>query len=460
MTSDLVPHCIGCKYEFEDDFIIENINYTFFNSELKKKQMEIYTNIERARIPLTMDAVNTYLYNRKVQEVSAAVLKELALLKINYNKDQRRLKREYDDNYYIIRSKLLPANKVGSQHGHHFTMKCQSGSCNGYLSSSYKCAICDKYTCSKCLDVLGLYNKESFDNHSCDADQILSVTAIKHDTRPCPTCATRIYKTAGCDQMWCTSCNNAFSWNTGQMVSGVIHNPHYFEYLQHNSQTQAPPRNPLDIICGGIPDIRSLLEFTNPFMNLNYNYIVRIRQTISSIQSILLHIEHGIVDIYNINEHLEKHRIDFILKKISLPVWSQHIFMCKRKDKQRKFDREIRDLIHNVGGDLLRNYYKFATDHPVNPINAQDDIDIHWQYVEHTILNEFIQIVSYTNKLKIKKAHILKTNAELLSVKAHNISSYKVDNDYLFIDKTTGKYSIPTFVMNTATLKDVKQIII
>jgi len=50
-----------------------------------------------------------------------------------------------------------------------------------------------------------------------------------------------------CDQMWCTSCNTAFSWRTLRIVNGTVHNPHYFEYLRRNGQQD---RDPLDIQCG------------------------------------------------------------------------------------------------------------------------------------------------------------------------------------------------------------------
>ena len=54
-----------------------------------------------------------------------------------------------------------------------------------------------------------------------------------------------------CDQMWCTQCQVAFSWRTGQVVTnGIIHNPHYYAWVREHNNGQVP-RNPADVPCGG-----------------------------------------------------------------------------------------------------------------------------------------------------------------------------------------------------------------
>jgi hypothetical protein len=34
--------------------------------------------------------------------------------------------------------------------------------------------------------------------------------------------------------MWCTKCHIAFDWKTGERVRGVIHNPHYHDYVEQH----------------------------------------------------------------------------------------------------------------------------------------------------------------------------------------------------------------------------------
>ena len=90
-----------------------------------------------------------------------------------------------------------------------------------FLSSGYKCAICEVRVCSKCHEIMG-YTPNCKENHECNPDTVAAVEMIKQETKPCPQCTAPIFKISGCDQMWCTACNIAFSWRTGLKVTGVI----------------------------------------------------------------------------------------------------------------------------------------------------------------------------------------------------------------------------------------------
>jgi hypothetical protein len=103
---------------------------------------------------------------------------------------------------------------------------CSSADCLGYLDEKGFCAVCLETTCLQC-NVL----KNKVTEHECQEEDVLNWQYIKTTTKPCPSCQTRIYKITGCDQMWCTKCNHAFSWSRGTLERGAVHNPHYFDWL-------------------------------------------------------------------------------------------------------------------------------------------------------------------------------------------------------------------------------------
>jgi len=132
-----------------------------------------------------------------------------------------------------------------------FVMKCVKTKCEGFLSTDYKCGLCDVQVCAECHTV-----KE--DGHFCDPATVASIKQIRKEARPCPTCTTLISKIDGCDQIWCTQCHTAFSWTTGRVDTGVVHNPHYFQYMRIKGQ-EVPRRHNPGFGCAEVQGIHPTL---------------------------------------------------------------------------------------------------------------------------------------------------------------------------------------------------------
>jgi len=124
-----------------------------------------------------------------------------------------------------------------------FIRSCPNNECKGFLNHVWHCGMCDKWTCKDCGEI-------KTDNHTCLKDNVESFKLIKNDSRACPKCASMIFKIDGCDQMWCPQCSTAFSWRTGAVETGRIHNPLYYEYMRHNKIAE---REIGDVPCGGMP---------------------------------------------------------------------------------------------------------------------------------------------------------------------------------------------------------------
>jgi len=135
-----------------------------------------------------------------------------------------------------------------------FIMPCPGQECRGFLSTQYKCDLCSIHACPKCLDIIGT-DKDA--EHTCNEDNVKSAEMIRKETKPCPACGTRISKIDGCDQMWCVECHTAFSWNTGNIDTGRIHNPHFYQHKRHQNNGIIP-RAPGDVVCGGLCNVEIL----------------------------------------------------------------------------------------------------------------------------------------------------------------------------------------------------------
>jgi hypothetical protein len=134
-----------------------------------------------------------------------------------------------------------------------FIRRCTKEGCNGFNDLDYCCGVCSNYTCAQCGQSRDTVKKDAV-GHECKKEDVDNLKYMKENCRPCPKCGYGIEKKDGCDQMWCKNCHSAFSWNTGRLESGRIHNPHYYEWLRSRSETGEIPREagdggPLDV-CG------------------------------------------------------------------------------------------------------------------------------------------------------------------------------------------------------------------
>ena len=234
-------HCMNCRQAWDQTFVIINLNRCWFENVYLKHRRDLLFEKEQSKFPETMNEVEKYNQIKNEEKKKIENRKKIALLM-----DQVRLiennNREIDTNIRFIKTGQVAVERQK------FTMPCQKEDCKGFLSTSYKCGVCQDYCCSKCLTILGPDKNIA---HTCNENDVANAEYIKNTTKACPKCGQRIHKISGCDQMWCTECHTSFSWKSGQIINGVIHNPHYFQYMRNNNNGNVP-RQPGDNPCADV----------------------------------------------------------------------------------------------------------------------------------------------------------------------------------------------------------------
>ena len=106
--------------------------------------------------------------------------------------------------------------------------RCAADRCDLRVTEIGYCMGCAKVT--TCMHCLGPIREN--EDHICDPEMMNNTTTVRATTRACPVCAVPTEKASGCDQMWCTRCQTAWSWSTGRRIPTQhgFHNPHFAEY--------------------------------------------------------------------------------------------------------------------------------------------------------------------------------------------------------------------------------------
>ena len=227
-----VPKCMFCNTSFTHSQV-QHLGFTkaFLKGEFAKHQQDILFAQEQAMLPAAQAAL---AHDRLVHNINAQIKDVIAQIK--------QLKQLKDDLYHA-KNRLIRQGPDVLENVQQFVHRCADSECNGFVSSAWKCASCDKHTCPHCREL-----KASRDDtlHVCNPDTVASVAMLKKDTKPCPNCKVLVHKTEGCDQMFCTQCKRLWSWNTGKFETHG-HNPHYLQWMRGNG---GMPRDPNDVLCG------------------------------------------------------------------------------------------------------------------------------------------------------------------------------------------------------------------
>jgi len=349
-TSTNDPHCMHCSKAWDREFIDDNLTMAYRMGDYKKHRENILLEREIALMPATQYRAeqirSAEALEKEIMPPLNAKLRELYDAQAKLTVEINKVYHSRSDALYKVRELRTGTGKKAAAEIT-FIRKCSDAECRGFLSTAWKCGLCSKWACPECHEIKGL-NRDS--EHTCNPDNVATAKLLAKDSRPCPGCATIITKIDGCDQMWCPQCHCPFSWRTGQKETGVVHNPHFYEW-QRKQNGGVAPRVAGDVgPCGGIPtyhDLRArLLGLTAKEIEICLNF----HRVLQHNQLVELRRYHNVFNELD-NQDL---RIQYLLGNQSADELKVEIQKReKRREKERAVRRAIEVLVQ-AGIDLLR----------------------------------------------------------------------------------------------------------
>ena len=338
---DSVPvlRCMSCNKEWNESHVAEHFPNNWRRNILNDARKLHMLESAKSMMPYTQKYVPIYKVAKSYEE-EAKNLFEKAMYFERMSRWTKSKAVEARSLAVLANEKLKDSNTVSTK-PKQVLIKCPSPQCRGVIyQDEDTCEVCDSTVCSKCHLIITDVN-----THVCDEKTVATVRLLSADSKPCPTCATPIHKIDGCDQMWCPVCKVAFSWKSGAIETGFVHNPHYYEYVRMSGGVL--PRNPFDVPCNN--DV-----FNVGFHQYNLHfYTTRNHETpewLSKLhqQQLYVRIEwiQGAFKAPNVQvkEHKDRiMRIKYLIKDIDEDDLASYLIRCDRKERR---DKEHRDVLN------------------------------------------------------------------------------------------------------------------
>lgn len=270
-----------------------------------------------------------------------------------------------------------------------------------------------------------------------------------------------------CDQMYCTSCHTAFSWKTGKIEEGRIHNPHYYQYLRtlanggeiRREEGDNPNINQNDIICNNdidmnitsntnyiisrINKLNNIIEKNNIIIenkkNIqdNTNNTIEILEAYIDLNRYYFHVDNIRNNIQNkileLNENIENSCISLLIKRIEQ---EQYESIIKRNYKTKEIITE-KILILNTLINVIKEIILYIYNNNIKPLyntlrvkfdikfNSDNELKEYYKNI-YNIFNDMKILLSQTYLNKEKEiSSIIKysIDEELKLIKIYSIKS-------------------------------------
>ena len=380
-----------CGKPWSRKFIMDNFTLKFATQKLRAHQEKVLFDQEKALMPETQHIVEERIRVEKFRQEEQIIYEQIRQL----NRQKQELWRRFHAG---------PSREEARQ-VRQFVRACPAENCRGFLSTQWKCGICEQWSCPDCHVIKGA---ERDTEHTCNPDDVATARLLAADTKPCPKCGEGIFKIDGCDQMWCTQCQTAFSWRTGR-IETHIHNPHYYEWLRKRGdhETLEQLNRAQNNVCQEHDRIVTHRTMTRIHRRLAELYTINdarrrhITAEVGNAVESIVHLSQNVLQTLRDEPQQEANvelRVAYMRNIIGEEIFKTHLQRNHKKREKKQELREIVEMFVRAASDIIFRY-KAAIDicetqEQVEQITIlKDEIPPLVQYV-----NECLEMISRTFK--------------------------------------------------------------
>ena len=403
------PHCMGCRVAWNQSVLLEAVGASFLNKDIARHRGNILLNRHRATIPQVLE----YATARKdIIKHDTEISNEYGKLATWYTRKRQelenRLKPKREE---LTRLRRIVNGNQDPRSRAKFVHKCTHEECEGFLSSQWKCGVCETFTCSECGVNIGKADER--ENHQCNPNNVASFKLVRDTCKPCPSCGTQIHKIEGCDQMWCTQCQTPFSWRTGQKISGTVHNPHYVEWARRRGNLERQPR---PNVCGGDDDVFTVIHSVHYAFDMplreqrianRHHWLSEINPIAHTFSHLFQRRQHYVAHeqvLLQPNTHVDRNMLaDFITRDISEGEYVARLIIT---DKRNRFNTELRQ-IYETFAEVVLSQLRRVSDARVNSGNFREDVIK--DQIRCLCLKVICEMIEFFNYLKEQIENALRT---------------------------------------------------
>jgi len=303
--------------------------------------------IETALLPQTMYLAEMTITKQSLETKSQEILENIKKLYAQRNDVLEEI--QYCDN-------ILQNKGKNAVYKPETVSGCPKEDCRGFISrKKWECGLCETRVCEKCFEILQPSTKDevlALNTHICKQENIDTAKMILKECKPCPKCSAQISKIDGCDQMFCVQCNTAFSWVTGKIETGKVHNPHYYDWIRQTNNGIVP-RDPDENAC---VDNQLIHEWR--LYNKIMHYPKFIQERVWVLYRSQIHIREVVLqNLLAIDDNTQL-RIDYLLKRIDRETFEKEIEKKNRVEMKNKAIANCFDLYLSVMIDNFSRLYE------------------------------------------------------------------------------------------------------